>query len=50
VRRVVSIDRSWVIVVCRQDQGEAEVEKEGVESPKKVEWEWDVLVVSFVLG
>lgn len=30
---MMSIDRGWVVVICRQEEGETEVEEEGVESP-----------------
>lgn len=39
----MAVDGRWVKVVCRQDERKAEVEEQSIETPKKVEWERNVL-------
>lgn len=39
----VAIDWGRVEVESRKNEGETEIEKESVQSPKKVEWEGNIL-------
>jgi hypothetical protein len=42
----MSINRGWVVVIRREDQGESEVEEKSIETPEEMEWKRDVLLVS----